>query len=144
MTVALDTSVVVAALLADHEAHARALRAVQNLFGSEDEAIVPYPVVVEAYAVMTRLPPPLRVEPADAEKLLRTTFERRARVVQTEATKAWGFVGDLVRSNVRGGTAYDAQIIACAIDADAGEILTFNERHFRRVAPRTIHVRAPS
>ena len=60
MTVtAVDTSVIIAALLGWHEAHDPALRA---LITASDTGggtlLIPAPALVEAYAVMTRLPAP--------------------------------------------------------------------------------------
>lgn len=61
--VALDTSVVVAALLAVHEHHAVAAPYVAAL-RRESTIIVPLPVLVESYSVLTRLPTPLRLDRA--------------------------------------------------------------------------------
>ena len=70
---ALDSSVIVAGLLAWHEAHERSFRAlVQARRGT---IVVPGPALVEAYAVMTRLPAPHRLAPSDAIDLLSGSFE---------------------------------------------------------------------
>ena len=55
--IALDTSVVVAALLAFHERHAVARSVVDDAL-RDGGAILPVPVVFEAYSVLTRLPSP--------------------------------------------------------------------------------------
>jgi predicted nucleic acid-binding protein len=70
-TEAVDTSVVVAALLGWHEAHEPARRALERGLAAE-RIVMPAPALLEAYAVMTRLPSPHRIRPADAAALLGT------------------------------------------------------------------------
>src|ERR1043166_9312671 len=62
---ALDTSAIIAALLTWHESHELALEAlVGSMAARGSRLVVPGPALVEAYAVMTRLPAPRRLPPA--------------------------------------------------------------------------------
>ena len=95
MTVtAVDTSVVIAALLAWHESHEPALDSM--IAARHGGLVLPAPALTEAYSVMTRLPAPHRLAPADACELLSGSFERRARVVAL--TEKDGVVGSPTRS----------------------------------------------
>ncbi|MCA9513638.1 MAG: PIN domain-containing protein [Myxococcales bacterium] len=120
----------VAALLGWHEHHGRALSVVQEALATS--CVLPMPALVEAFAVMTRLPPPHRVRPGDALRLLHETFHGRASVVALDADEVWALLAGLAGDAVGGGAAYDAQIAACAKKSRAARIATFNRRHFER------------
>lgn len=129
--IALDTSVILAALIERHEHHDRAFPVVHAALATT--AVVPLPALIEAYAVMTRLPPPLRQTPEAALWLLRTAFEDRARIVAAEQGAAWSLLASLVERGVAGGATYDAHIALCARLGGARTLATFNTRDFERL-----------
>ncbi|CAN5688195.1 PIN domain-containing protein [soil metagenome] len=132
--VALDTSVVVAALLGAHEHHEAARRTVDDALSSPGGAILPVPVLFEAYAVLTRLPAPWRLRADVAERLLRDTFEEHATVVSLpDEDGAWSVVRNLAQRGLIGGIAHDAHIAACAQAAGADALATLNRRDFDRL-----------
>jgi len=130
---ALDTSVIVPALLAWHEHHGAALPVVQEALAGASPVILPLPALVEAFAVLTRLPPPWRVRPEDAHRLLADTFRGKARVVGLDGDEAWTFLDDALVGEVSGGATYDAHIAACVKKAGAARLATFNLRHFEHL-----------
>lgn len=127
---ALDTSVIVPALLSWHEHHGAALPVVRDALASETPAILPLPALVEAFAVLTRLPAPWRLRPDDARRLLVESFRDRARVVGLDGDEAWALLDEALASDVSGGGTYDLHIATCARKAGAGRLATFNRRHF--------------
>lgn len=132
--VALDTSVVVAALLGTHEHHDAARRAVDDALSHPGGAILPAPVVFEAYAVLTRLPAPWRVRADVAERLLRDTFEGHATVASLPNEEGvWSVVWNLAQRGLSGGIVHDAHVAACAQTAGAHAIATLNRRGFARL-----------
>lgn len=77
-------------------------------------------------------------EPDDAPEVRHTrdtvgTFRGRARVVALVGADAWALLEDAPSSDVAGGATYDAHIVACARQAGAARIATFNVRHFERM-----------
>lgn len=94
----------------------------------------------EAYAVLTRLPPPYRLSPGDAMTLLDRNWEA-AETVALTATDTWRALRELSAAGITGGRIYDACIAASARKAKCEEILTWTVRHFaglpgaRAVAP---------
>lgn len=140
---AIDTSVIIAGLLAWHNDHERAVNCLEELLDSEDGIILPAPVIVEAYSVLTRLPPPHRVSAHDAFLLLDHSFRGAARVSQLSPRDIWGFVQAVSEAGTAGGQTYDAQILACAQKAGAEKIATLNVAHFERLAPPDIEVVIP-
>lgn len=130
---ALDTSVVVASLLTWHEHHERALAALVAARSSTSGAILPLPALLESYAVLTRLPPPTRLAPSAAWRLLEAAFATHTTIPALDGATGWAMVEALPAAGVAGGATYDAHILACAKRAGAARLSTFNLRHFQRL-----------
>ena len=142
MTVtAVDTSVLVAALLAWHESHEPARDSLLDALGGV--LVVPAPALVEAYAVMTRLPAPHRISPADACELLSGSFKQRAKVVGLAEKETWRFLHETASRGVAGGATFDALILACARKGGAQRVLTLDRRDFLRLGTGEIEVVIP-
>jgi len=104
--VLLDTSVAVALIVEDHEAHAAALEVVQGRhLGLSGHAWF------ETYSVLTRLPGPHRRSPADAFRLLTHNFPASV-FLGHDASLALG--PEIARLGVSGGAVYDALVGAAA------------------------------
>ncbi len=140
----MDTSVIIPALLAWHEHHGAALPVVTEALAQEEQAILPLPALIEAYAVLTRLPAPWRLRASDAHRLLVDTFRGRVRVVGLDADDAWSLLSQVVTNGVSGGATYDAHIAACARKGGAGRLATFNRRHFERLDLGAVALWVPS
>jgi predicted nucleic acid-binding protein len=126
--IAVDSSVIIAGLLTWHDFHQRAILALQKPVAG-GRLLMPLPVLIESYSVLTRLPAPHRLRGEVAYQLLHNTFGG-ARVIGLSPETAWTFLKNCVESSTVGGRAYDAVIASAAIDAGASELLTFNARDF--------------
>lgn len=104
---AVDTSVVVAGLLLDHAQHDLA----RPVFDSAP--VVPAHVALESYSVLTRLPLPGRISPADAAQLLLHAFG--GRFVALSGAEQEVLLADLPRLGIAGGAVYDALVGATAL-----------------------------
>ncbi|HZP91910.1 MAG TPA: PIN domain-containing protein [Burkholderiales bacterium] len=133
--IALDSSVIVAALVSWHERHAQAARAVERALGAKDGVVIPLHALVESLAVLTRLPAPHRLAPADALTLLRENFASTP-LAGLHARSAWQVLNRVVANGLGGGITHDAVILESAEDAGATELLTLNERDYERLDPR--------
>lgn len=142
-TTALDTSVVVAALLGWHQHHARARAALERALAAGNTLVLPGHVLVEAYAVLTRLPSGNRVAPAAAEEMLRQSFESRTRVVTLTGNDLWSMLRASGRTGVAGGLTYDARILAAARKARADDLLTLNVRDYDRLDAGSVRLVEP-
>jgi len=76
----LDTSCIVAALCAWHAHHARAAAEIERRLAAGQQPATAAHALLEAYAVLTRLPAPHRLSPADALALLDGNFLDRAHI----------------------------------------------------------------
>lgn len=142
-TTAVDTSVVVAALLGWHEDHTAAREALERALSRGDTLVLPGHVLVEAYAVLTRLPSGNRVAPAAAHEMLSRGFEGRARVVTLSDADLWSVLDASSRANVAGGVVYDARVLAAAANAQADELLTLNVRDYERLDAGRVRIVEP-
>ena len=117
--IAVDTSVVVAGFATWHEGHAPAAAALAR--GPR----VPSHVLVEAYSVLTRLPPPHRAPPDVVAAFLSQQF-RQAPL--TLPPRSWQRLLDhAAELGVAGGAVYDALVGAAARRAGA-TLLTRDRR----------------
>lgn len=140
--IALDTSCMVAAVCGWHEHHPAAAEAIERRLDAGGRLAIAAHALVETYAVLTRLPAPHRLAPADAWALVKTNFVDGAEVVTLDAASHAALLGRLATAGIGGGRTYDALIAACASQARAATLLTFNPRHFEP-APEGVGVIEP-
>ncbi len=123
---AVDSSVVVAALVQWHEGHDAARQQAHGQF-------VPAHAYLESYAVLTRLPGPGRLSPRTARELLAAWFPP-AHVIAPPADVMAEAVERMAAADVAGGAAYDALIALTA--AAHGEELHTRDRRAERTYQR--------
>lgn len=120
--IAVDSSIIIAAFIESsigHEASVKALRRKPRL---------PAHAILESYAALTRLPPPVRVTPRSAWDYLRALLHEPALVLS--AGDVAKLLEQAVAGGVVGGAIYDALIGATAKRADA-TLLTRDRRALR-------------
>jgi predicted nucleic acid-binding protein len=119
---ASDTSIAVAALLADHPAHDAAAEALASC-----KTTIAH-VAVETYSVLTRLPAPHRAEAATAATAIRKRLP--AAHVALDASSHANAPGRLAAAGIGGGATYDGLIALTAIEHDL-ELLSRDRRAAR-------------
>lgn len=129
-TFALDTSCMVAAVCTWHEHHAAAAAGIERRLDRGDRMAIAAHALVETYAVLTRLPAPHRLAPADAWALVKANFVKGAAIVALTGAAHTSLLEGVAAIGTGGGRTYEALIAACARRAKAGALLTFNPRHF--------------
>lgn len=102
----VDTSVVVAAFASWHELHALAAAALRRKPG------LPAQSALEAYSVLTRLPPPHRAAPDIVREFLALSFP--APFLALEPPRVADLIAELAVHGIAGGATYDALIAAVA------------------------------
>jgi predicted nucleic acid-binding protein len=116
---AVDTSVVVALIMAAHEAHALVVRAV-----GRRRLALPLHALAESYSVLTRLPGDARVGLDDAVRLLDGNF---CAVLAPEPDSLARIHSTCAKFGIGGGAMYDALIALAARDHRI-ELLTRDRR----------------
>lgn len=109
--IALDTSVVVAALVRAHPRHETTLTVIDG------DCVLPAHAALETYAVLTRAPLPLRTPPEAVSQMLRGAFE--GRIVQLGKSEVLPLLERMAAAGVRGRAIYDASIAETARRAGA-------------------------
>ncbi len=104
--VLLDTSVAIAVIVEDHDAHVASLEVVRGRrLGLSGHAWF------ETYSVLTRLPGALRRSPADALRLLAHNFPASVFLAEDVSLTLGPEIADL---GLSGGSVYDALVGAAA------------------------------
>lgn len=119
-------------LLSTHEHHVRAVAALTARLDAGDTMVIIGHTLLETYSTLTRMPPPTRVSPTLALQSVTGTFLTIGQVVSLTPVQYVELLSTLMSDGILGGQVYDAAIVACARRAGVTELLTFNERHFRR------------
>jgi predicted nucleic acid-binding protein len=130
----LDTSVLVAACVEDHEHHARALPVVQSIQKGEVEGFVSAHGLLETHAILTRLPRAPRMSAIQSSTLIAENIVKHFSVVALTAKEYCDFSLKLGENNIVGGKVYDALHLMCAEKCGADRIYTFNFRDFVQLA----------
>ncbi len=126
----LDTNCMIAAVCGWHQHNAAAVAEIEGRLQRGERLTVLAPALVEAYSVLTRMPAPHRLAPADAWALMEGNFVRGRDVVALDGPAYVSTLRDLAGQDLGGGRTYDALIAACARQAKACALLTLNRRHF--------------
>ena len=128
--VAVDASGMIAAVCSWHERHATVAAELERRLAARGRFAIPAHALVEAYAVLTRLPSPHRLSPADAWALLAANFVAPAHVVALDGPAHAALLERLAAAGTGGGRTYDALIAEQAVTAGATILVTLNPRHF--------------
>lgn len=123
---AVDTSVVVPALVGWHEHHDACAAAATG-------ARIPGHVLAESYSVLTRLPSPHRLDAAVARTLLAGWFDQGG-VLAASARLQRSLVHACGDAGIEGGAVYDGLVGLTA--RDHGEILLTRDRRAVRTYER--------
>jgi predicted nucleic acid-binding protein len=139
--IGIDTSCVVALLCGWHERHNTTVAALHLI--APQHLIVCANVVLESFAVLTRLPVPYRLATAQAEQLLEANFGD-ARIVSVVGPDCRGAIAAVLRAASRGGKVYDAAIAHSTARAGAATLLTWKVKDFLAVAPPELRITEPA
>lgn len=120
----------VAAACTWHEHHRVATTDIERRLERGDRLAIAAHALLETYAVLTRLPAPYRLAPAEAWTLIKANFVAHATVVALKGAAHPVLLDRLASLGIGGGRAYDAVIGECAVQARVDALLTFNPRHF--------------
>lgn len=129
--VAIDTSVLVAAIVAAHESHAPAKQWLDAIDRRELDAIVSTHALAELYGVLTRIPGGL--SPAEAQVTV-SNLPNRMRVVPLTAGAYLAAIERCSMRALKSGVVFDALHLIAAERSGADALLTFNASDFTRLA----------
>jgi predicted nucleic acid-binding protein len=129
---ALDTSVMVAALIEPHPFHQRALRWIEAVAGGRAKAECSWHAAAETWAVLTRLP----LEPPISPALAEVAVDRLLKMIEPVEIDRDAYRVALRRCSERGlrsGALFDALHLVVAERRRVDAFVTFNRADFERL-----------
>ncbi|MBX7131245.1 MAG: PIN domain-containing protein [Fimbriimonadaceae bacterium] len=132
---AVDSSVLVAALMVSHEKHLAALSWLESAASGTLTLIVCQQSIAEVYATLTTMPGASRVPPPVAWQLI-VGLTEMVTVVELKPDDYVDAVSRLATLGVLGGAIYDCLILIAAENSGAEKFVTGNRRHFHRQPQR--------
>jgi toxin FitB len=138
---AIDSSVLIPIVASWHENHERSIRAVDARMKARWKPVIPANVVLETFAVLTRLPTPFRVKPEIAREALMATLPGSG--VDVSPLDCFQAMQNVERASLAGGKVYDAAIAECAVRCGARLLLTFDAGDYSRVRPPALEIAVP-
>ena len=138
-----DTSCMIAAVCGWHEHHERAAAEIERRLRRGETMVVAAAALVEAYAVLTRLPSPHRLAPEAALEILEASFMSGRRLLALDGPGYRTLLQEGPRRGISGGRTYDAVIEACARRGRATTLLTFSPGDFSSLADPSLAIVAP-
>jgi predicted nucleic acid-binding protein len=139
-----DTSVLIAALLVEHENHHLALPRLELARLGVVKGYLSTHSLAELYSVMTRLPQPLRVLPHEAEAAIGDLLNY-LEPVPLSTSEYQQAIRCMAALKLVGGGIFDAVIAQAALKAGVEQLLTFNSKDFMRLGDQVASlVQVPS
>lgn len=135
MRVFLDTNVLIASVLDLHDAHLRCLPVLGRAQDGKDEGFISAHSLAEMYAVLTKIPAPLRHSPEQALLSIEENILKYFKVLHLTGTEYGALIRDAAAAGIQGGTIYDTILLKSAIKANPDRIYTLNLKHFQAIAP---------
>ena len=129
--VAIDTSVLVAGIVAAHESHAPAKQWLDAVHRRELDAVLSTHALAELYGVLTRIPGGLSPEEA---QLTVSNLPNRMRVVPLTTGAYLAAIERCSARALKSGSVFDALHLITAERSRAAALLTFNPNDFTRLA----------
>jgi predicted nucleic acid-binding protein len=142
-TLFVDTCCIIAPVCGWHKFHPKAAAEIEQRLEKREQLATAAHALAEAYAVLTRMPAPHRLAPADALALIEGNFTDGARVIALDAAGYRSLLKRAPRDGLSGGRTYDAIIAECAVRARAATLLTFNALHFQALDATQVRVVVP-
>ena len=138
----LDSDVIIELVCEAGIRHKATHASYESLLANGAEFVVTDHALLEAFSVLSRSPAPVRVAPAQAERMLKQTLGSH-RIAPIRAGLAWETIRHTVERGFLGGRVYDAIIALATYEAGASALLTWNVKHFLTVAPVGLEIRHP-
>lgn len=135
MRVLLDTSLLIAATVESHPAHAAAFPWLQRVKDKADDGVVAAHSLAETYAILTRLPVRPVITPAMAREIVQINVLDTCEVVALSGSDYATLLDHLTDLGIAGGAVYDALLLHAAWKSNVDRVVTLNAHDFRRVYP---------
>ena len=134
MRVYLDTNVLVAASIQEHQHHVQSFDLVKAVREGTLEGCIGTHGLAEFYSVLTRAPFSPRVHPAEAGRLLNENILPYFQLIALSAQDYKAVLRSCSSAGLIGGLVFDVLHMRSAEKAECDRIYTFNVKDFRSLA----------
>lgn len=131
----LDTNILVAGVMREHEHHAPANALLRAAAAETITAYISNHSLAEMYAVLTATPWSYPVQAQEALLVIESTIRPNVSTIDLSGKQYEAALHRCAKSGWKGGRIYDALHIEAALHAECDRIYTFNTAHFRQLAP---------
>lgn len=136
MTILLDTSVLIPAVVPALPQHETAASQLESALHEENSLILSVHALAECYASLTALPVSPGVTPGQARRLIQENIaDATEEIVDLDATDYLNVLQRMTDLGLESGAVFDALHVRCAEKASVEELRTFNGKDFRRMPP---------
>lgn len=135
MRVYLDTNVLVAASVEQHQHHLQSFDLVKAVKECTIEGCISTHGLAEFYSVLTRAPFTPRVHPTEAGRFLDDNVLPYFELIALSASDYKAVLRSCASAGLIGGVVFDALHLHSAQKAGCDRIYTFNVKDFRFLAP---------
>lgn len=134
MKVYLDTNILVAASVQEHQHHVQSFDLVKAVKEGDLKGCISTHGLAEFYSVITRAPFTPRVHPAEAGRFLDDNILPYFELIALSADDYRAVLRSSTSSGLIGGVVFDALHLRSAQKAECDRIYTFNVKDFRALA----------
>jgi predicted nucleic acid-binding protein len=139
----LDTSVLVAALVASHKFHEPSLKLFQAVKKGRMKGSLCIHSLAELYSSLTNYPSEPRLSPEAAESMILENIFSDFQIIDLSPTDYRAAVKRVKDLKLRGGAVYDSLILQAAIKKKAEALYTWNRTDFVRFSEKAVEIKEP-
>lgn len=143
MMVVCDTSVLVPAVVPEHSHHDPSRLFIERVVSKKIKGILSLHSLAEFFSVLTRTPLEAPVDPALALRMIRENLIRHFTLVALGQRDYERAIERVIGSGLRGGAVHDSLILQVAIKKKASSVVTWNKKHFERLAHGDVPIMSP-
>jgi predicted nucleic acid-binding protein len=131
----LDTNILIAASVQEHQHHLQSFDLLKSVKEGAVQGCIGSHGLAEFYSVLTRAPFTPRVHPSEAGRLLDENIVLYFEIAALSADDYKAVLRSCVNAGLAGGAVYDALHLRSAMNAGCDRVYTFNVKDFRAIAP---------
>jgi predicted nucleic acid-binding protein len=135
VNVYVDTNLIVARAVIDHQHQADAIRLFREIRSHRWKPVISAHGLAEIYSILTRAPFLRPISPAEAGDIIRQNIVPHFQIEPLSRADYLSIIQNCALNHWPGGRIYDAVHIHAARKAKCARIFTMNIEEFRRIAP---------
>lgn len=142
MTVLCDTSVLVASILTEQPHYLPSVRFMEGIQNNRLKAAVAAHSLAECYSVLTASTSVFVLSALEVLEVIKKNIHY-FEIIELGVEDYWECLSNLSTRNFRSGVVYDALILQTAIKKKIPRLVTWNVKHFERLAAGRVEVVTP-